>query len=1111
MAAPPSRELSDADWERAFALLDEARGLPAPDREAFVEAIEPESVRSEVRRLIASDEQTRVARASEVAARRRRTDGSDSAATAATVESDKHNRPVLEPARTPPKPGDLLRDGRYEIVELIGKGSFGSVFRAKDHVQGDEVAVKWLHEVGELDMPRVRREVAAMEFARIPGVVRLREGLSTDDDVIVMDLVDGCPFPGREPEGDDSRLPWSAVAPAAVSLLEVLAAVHARGLVHRDLKPDNVLVDADGSSTVMDLGLARAAELGPRLTQTAAILGSALWLAPEQANSKVKRLDGRADLYAVGVMLYRALSGRYPDEGGSYFTVLHAKAKPRRRDLGRRALDDTPPHVVTLVEDLLERDRKQRPRSADEVLRRLRTGVDGIRRQRPELPRLDPKGVLDDVVARLRAGSSVRVRGGRGAGKTRLARDVKRALREAGDVDAAAHPTVVLETVPGSRPFEAFGPLVEDMRVDGAASLDEHVETVVDHLAERLGETGVLVVDDADRTGTITPRVLAKLRERCPVLETVTKSGDTPANVELEPLAERDLRALFHGPDRFLHLREDGAHELWRRTGGVPLYMDAELDAWERGGLATWDETRFRVTVESLAQLREGFSSHWSVPPAIDEDELGLGLSEVLAFITLAWPDATVDVIAVAQDRARWDVEADANVLAERGAIFVGPDGDLRPLVPSAALWLWNDETRQAAHRALAAAHRRHTAARLRNLLAAAEHVAVAHECPALMDAMTKRGWAMSAARLGLWVAASDRGRAFSDVDTRFSLISSLAVAALTSQSRLTIAQVAAEASREPAVESVVTTLNWALSPTVRLSMAAIRREFRRGIVHRHADLEAWRWGYIARAMGALPVTAHETLIEEALGGQCAEFLRRRGFVARWKADILHRQGNYTAASREFEACGKGNSKETGAIVDFMRASGAALESGEHIRCARLAGVASRRSRAIRNVPLSVHSAYLQRAAVYRSFGSIRGVHRTVCDAAASRGLHQTAALVHLLESVIAWRSDFDSLAQDLIATSLRFWELSGDKPGHALAAAFAESIGIDAGGVFSLCDAVPGGIELQVRALAVSGSASLIRASRLRRRREARSRSPLRREVLDDKEVAELLKTSVL
>ncbi len=261
--------------------------------------------------------------------------------------------PVLKPG------AELAR--RYRLVRAVGRGAHGVVWAAHDSLSGEEVAVKVLLPTEHEEAARVCAEVGSLRRLRLLGVVRLLDdGMEAGSLFLVMPFVRGEPFPGREVPA-----PWEAIAPAARSILRVIAEVHAAGITHRDLKPGNVLVDQRGEVTVLDFGLALAPTFDGLLDGR--IAGTPAYLAPEQAASGP--IGSSVDLYAIGVMLYRALSGRLPHEANTVLELLAAKRNPAA-PLASVA-PGVPPHVAETIDELLATAPADRPASARAALERL--------------------------------------------------------------------------------------------------------------------------------------------------------------------------------------------------------------------------------------------------------------------------------------------------------------------------------------------------------------------------------------------------------------------------------------------------------------------------------------------------------------------------------------------------------------------------------------------------------------------------------------------------------------------------------------------------------------------------------------------------------------------
>lgn len=254
---------------------------------------------------------------------------------------------------------------RYRTYERLGKGASGRVYRAVDRITGEEVAVKLVPAPTARELERVRAEVTALRWLRLPGVAALRDdGLEGDEYFVVMDLVRGRPFLGPV------RRTWDQLAASVLAFLENLARVHLAGVVHRDLKPANVLVDELGQPVIVDLGLAR----GPALSGDWNRSGTPRYVAPEQALGEA--CGPQADLYSLGVMLYEALSGGFLPQpvamhpGVSAKDILAERVHHPPRPFAEVA-PGVPAAVVAVVDRLVARDPSARPASALEVLAAL--------------------------------------------------------------------------------------------------------------------------------------------------------------------------------------------------------------------------------------------------------------------------------------------------------------------------------------------------------------------------------------------------------------------------------------------------------------------------------------------------------------------------------------------------------------------------------------------------------------------------------------------------------------------------------------------------------------------------------------------------------------------
>jgi serine/threonine protein kinase/Tol biopolymer transport system component len=278
------------------------------------------------------------------------------------------------------------RLGEYEILAPIGAGGMGEVYRARDAKLNRDVALKVLPGLVASDpdrLARFRREAQVLASLNHPHIAQIYEmtsgvasgGAHTETAsrvvtlALVMELVEGPTLADRIALGP---MAWSEAQPIARQIADALEAAHEQGIVHRDLKPANIKVRGDGTVKVLDFGLAKAMDpaaasnadvmnsptLTARATQLGIILGTAAYMAPEQA--KGKSVDKRADIWAFGVVLFEMLSGRRAFNGEDISEVIAAVL---RQEIDWGALPkETPRKVRRLLEQCLERDPKRRLR-----------------------------------------------------------------------------------------------------------------------------------------------------------------------------------------------------------------------------------------------------------------------------------------------------------------------------------------------------------------------------------------------------------------------------------------------------------------------------------------------------------------------------------------------------------------------------------------------------------------------------------------------------------------------------------------------------------------------------------------------------------------------------
>ncbi|WP_432249736.1 serine/threonine-protein kinase [Streptomyces sanyensis] len=275
--------------------------------------------------------------------------------------------------------GEIL-DGRYELLQRLGRGGMGEVWVARDMRMERQVAVKLLYgrrdEAGSDELRRrFRREVQAA--ARLPGRHTVTahdwgEALVEDERrlYMVMELLHG---PTLADAVRRRRPDWRTAADWAAQVATALDAAHRQHIVHRDLKPQNVMFAADGDVRLLDFGIAKfvgATDRSGRLTATGAPIGTLHWMSPEQAHGRTD-VDHRSDLYALGCLLYFMVTGGPPivvDHVGALLVRLEEGQVVRPRE----HVPALPAGLDALIMHLLAVAPGQRPQSAAEVLARLR-------------------------------------------------------------------------------------------------------------------------------------------------------------------------------------------------------------------------------------------------------------------------------------------------------------------------------------------------------------------------------------------------------------------------------------------------------------------------------------------------------------------------------------------------------------------------------------------------------------------------------------------------------------------------------------------------------------------------------------------------------------------
>lgn len=259
---------------------------------------------------------------------------------------------------------ELLAD-RYELLDELGRGGMGVVYRARDRVLDRIVAVKVLPLDRAQDptfVARFEREALAAAALNHPNIVAVFD-LGTDGDTrfIVMEYISGRSL--AQLVRDDGPVGVDEMVRIGVQIADALAAAHRAGIVHRDIKPANVMLDEHGRVKVLDFGIARVLA-GVTLTQTAMVLGSTAYLAPELITGE--RADAASDIYSLGCVLYELLAGRPPFTGELPAAILHQHNTAPPRAL-RELNQSVPPGLDMLILRMLAKDPSTRPQDAGKL------------------------------------------------------------------------------------------------------------------------------------------------------------------------------------------------------------------------------------------------------------------------------------------------------------------------------------------------------------------------------------------------------------------------------------------------------------------------------------------------------------------------------------------------------------------------------------------------------------------------------------------------------------------------------------------------------------------------------------------------------------------------
>jgi predicted ATPase len=538
------------------------------------------------------------------------------------------------------------RFGPYELIDRLGQGGMGEVYRARDTRLGREVALKVLPE-GATASPEARarfeREARAISRLNHPHICTLYDvGSERGTDYLVMELIPGDTLTTRMrgevlPEGEVVRL--------GIQIAEALEAAHEAGVVHRDLKPGNLIVTPGGNIKVVDFGLAKAtgAELaGPAEatqleTSPGIILGTVAYMSPEHA--KGAAIDARSDVFSLGVVLYQLATGRLPFTASSTVEMLLAIAAaewPGARD------GTLSSGLERVLRRCLERDPERRYASMAE----LRTDLEGVTKRDgsgearghslpPSItPFIGREREIAELTELLETGRLVTITGAGGSGKTRLAMETaRRVLAGFGDgvqevsLDPELDPSLTVSAI-----VEPFG------------IVDQEEGTVLERLAAELADRHLLLVVDGcehvvDEVAGILETLLAttsRLRVLATSRQSLNVPGErvwsappmsVPENTTLSPdeALRSDAVRLFVdravARDAKFRLTEpnvEAVATICRRLDGIPLAIElavARIPMMSPAEIARRLDDCFRVLG---ADRRGGPARHQTLRAALD-------------------------------------------------------------------------------------------------------------------------------------------------------------------------------------------------------------------------------------------------------------------------------------------------------------------------------------------------------------------------------------------------------------------------------------------------------------------------------------------------------------
>ena len=266
---------------------------------------------------------------------------------------------------------------QYEIISQIGKGGMGTVYLARDKSLGRKIAIKFLDKKFSQDQDRLQRfflEARTASALNQPNIITIYQiGEVDDHHFIATEFIEGKTL---RQIIENEPLKLMSVVEIAIQIASALKAAHDAGIIHRDIKPDNIMVRPDGLVKVLDFGVAKLSEqefedgISIRIeTQQGMIIGTVDYMSPEQAGGE--KVDTLTDIFSFGVVLYYMLAGKLPFEGESPSEIMSSILTKEPKSLDEFD-ENIPAELITIVKKALEKDKEKRFQTADEMLEELK-------------------------------------------------------------------------------------------------------------------------------------------------------------------------------------------------------------------------------------------------------------------------------------------------------------------------------------------------------------------------------------------------------------------------------------------------------------------------------------------------------------------------------------------------------------------------------------------------------------------------------------------------------------------------------------------------------------------------------------------------------------------